>query len=396
MKKISIAFIASLCFSTVAFAQFPKLPKIDIPKVPKTTATPQSGGGSGSENSAMNQTNNPDLVAPKLPPTAVIKPSLIVRADQDKGYWKLPDAPNYWSWMPEVQFMMTGPVEDASFLTYEFFTPDGKPWFSEDTAPFSIPDGGSRGFESKGVPSWKYKHSSIATGKFTFKVTLKNNLQGTSKELYKGMYVVGKKFAGTPHPDFKNQNAFYVDQDWRLPIGMVSYDWKQDTKAPPLGVNMWFHGDMNAGDLSAYLFYNGKQISSTKTSNQGADTSVGYVIHEGDDNNELQWQNWRFTFYNIRLSNGGGSYPDAFSLSKNPGDYEIKILFDGELVRAAKFSVGPGGSVVDNGVAAGNGFGALGTVIPVTITPGKEKLTNLSNWKADAFYGNPLTGFTAQ
>jgi hypothetical protein len=328
------------------------------------------------------------------PPVTVLKPTLSIRAARDLGYWKMPEAKNYWSWMPQVAFTMTGPVEDASFLTFEFTTPDGKPWYSWDTAPFSIAMGATRGFESQAVANWWDKRSTVLTGTFGFKVTLKNNLNGTSKELYKGAFKANKKFAGTPHPDFKNQWAYYVEQDWALPIGYVNLDWAQDVNSPSLYSAMWFRGEFDSLNLNAFLFYNGKQISSTKTGGNGTASSIKAIIHNGA--HELRWDMWKFSFFNVRSADAAGSFPDAFLLNKNPGNYEIKVLLDGELVRTAAFAVGADGKIVDNGVAANNGFAGFGTVIPVRVIPAKEKISMPGAWKTDAFYGNPLTGFSAQ
>jgi hypothetical protein len=332
-----------------------------------------------------------------LPPTAVIRPTISIRAARDLDYWKLPDAKNYWSWMPQVSFTMTGPVPDASFVTFEFFTPDGKPWYSWDTGPFSVAAGGQYSMQSEAVAKWWDKRSTILTGVFPFKITLKNNMNGTSKELYKGTFKVDKKFAGTPHPDFKNQWAYYVDQDWALPIGYLGLDSSQDKNAPFLNASMWFKGEYSNENLNAYLFYNGKQISSTKLGGQGSAGDTLPIIHDGDDDaHQLRWELWRFSFVNARAYADPSAYPNAMILSKNPGNYEIKVLMDGELVRTAAFTIGADGQFVNNGVANKNGFGALGLVMPVKITPTKEKIGNLTNWKTDAYYGNPLVGFIAQ
>jgi hypothetical protein len=155
-------------------------------------------------------------------------------------------------------------------------------------------------------------------------------------------------------------------------------------------------GEYSSDNLSAYLFYNGKQISSTKMGGQGSAGDARPIIHDGDDSHELRWELWRFSFVNARAFADPSAYPNALILSKNPGNYEIKVLMDGELARAAAFTIGADGMFVNNGVADKNGFGALGLVMPVRIIPTKEKIGNLTNWKTDAFYGNPLTGFTAQ
>jgi hypothetical protein len=386
MRKIFIVFTVIFSFVLAAAAQFPKLPKLEIPKVEmkKPTNSQQNSANAGSV--SVKQT---------LPSTAILKPTLTVRAVRDLNYWKLPDAKNFWSWMPKVEFLVTGPVVDASFFTFEFTMPDGKPWFSYDSEPVSVAEGQTRRVESETVPRWKDKRSIVETGVFGFKVTLKNNLNGTSKEMYRGKFKVAKKFAGTPYPDFKNQYAFYVDQDWALPIGYVALDAKADENAPILNAFMWFRGDFDNTLLAAYLYYNGKQISTTTSNEKGYGSSTKAVITEGDDQKEFYWAFWKFGFYNVRAFDSSGSNSTAHLLNKNPGNYEIKVLLNGELVRTANFTVGSDGKIVDSGVAANNGFGGTGVVIPVKIMPTKEGTLNLQSWKTEAFYGNPLTGFTA-
>jgi hypothetical protein len=324
------------------------------------------------------------MVSAQFPATTILKPTLSVRAERDLGYWKLPDAKNCWSWMPKVAFTVT-----------EFTTPDGKPWYSWDTEPISVPAGGLYNVESEAVSSWRDKRSSIATGVFGFKVTLKNNLNGTSKEMYRGTYKVNKTFAGTPHPDFKNQYSFYVDQDWSLPIGYVALNSRLGGESPLLNAGMWFRGDFDDTRMAAYLFYNGKQISSTKSSDKGDAVRGNALIAEGDDKREFFWAYWDFVFFNIRQNAGSGT-PNAFVLKDNPGNYEIKVLLDGDIVRTAAFSVGANGEIVDNGIASKNGFAGSGTVIPLKVAGTKEGTLNLQSWKTDAFYGNPLQGFTIQ
>lgn len=338
----------------------------------------------------------PSFAQTKLPSTTILKPSLTVRTVKDANYWKQPSAKNFWSWMPKVDFNVTGPIPDASYFTVEFTMPDGKAWFSWDSGPISVPEGQYRAVESVAVPSWTDKRSIIETGVFGFKVTLKNNLAGTSKEMYRGKFKVGKKFAGTPHPDFKNQNAFYVDQDWALPIGYISLEMVSEPKAPRLLASMWFRGEFDSSRLAAYLYHNGKQISSTANSNQGASSGAKSIITSGDDNDEVYWELWSFGFYNVRAYDLTGTYKSAHLLYYNHGNYEIKVLLDGELVRTTSFTVGSDGTIADNGVAAANGFGGMGIVIPIKVLPVKEKDVNLQSWKTDAFYGNPLTGFSIQ
>jgi hypothetical protein len=80
-------------------------------------------------------------------------------------------------------------------------------------------------------------------------------------------------------------------------------------------------------------------------------------------------------------------------LSGNPGEYEIKVLSKGHLARSIKFTVGPGGKF-DNGIAAANQLGRDGVIVPVQILGTLDLQWNPITWKTDAFYNNPLQGFT--
>jgi hypothetical protein len=391
MKEIFLIAALIFCFGITASAQLPKIPKLEIPKI----KTNQSVGTTQSSSNSDDNDDN-SVIRQTIPPVTILKPTLTVRAVRDLNYWKQPDAKNFWSWMPKVDFLVTGPIPDASFFTFEFTMPDGRPWFSWDTAPVSVAEGQTFWVESEAVSGWKDKRSTIETGVFGFKITLKNNLQGTAKEMYRGKFKVGKKFAGTAHPDFKNQNAFYVDQDWALPIGYLTLDMRTDQNAPVLNVLMWFRGEFDRSRVQAFLYHNGKQISNTTSNDKGFAAGTKSVITEGDDKREFYWALWNFAFYNTRVYDLSGSNSTAHLLSKNPGNYEVKVLLDGELARTASFTVGSDGKIVDSGIASNNGFSGLGIVIPVKIMPSKEGTLNLQSWKTEAFYGNPLTGFTAQ
>lgn len=333
-----------------------------------------------------------DILQQNFAPSSILKPTLKVRAARDLNYWKQPALKNFWSWMPQLQFSAAGPIDDASYFTYEFFTPDGKLWYSLDSAPFSIEVGRIQTFESEAVKSWTDKRSTIATGIFSFKITLKNSLQGTAKTLYQGKFKVNKEFAGTPHPDFKNQYVFYVEQDWALPFAFINLNSRIDADAPVLQVAMWFRGDVNSS-LQGFLFYNGKQVSNTEGGGIG---QAQYIISEGDDKNKFRWEQATLSFINVRYFDNKGGYDNRHILKNKPGNYEVKVLLDGELVRTAAFTIGTDGKIVDNGVAKSNSLSGFGVVVPAKVSPVKEGSLDLLSYKTDAFYGNPLTGFSVQ
>jgi len=84
-----------------------------------------------------------------------------------------------------------------------------------------------------------------------------------------------------------------------------------------------------------------------------------------------------------------------YLFSENPGEYEIKMLYKGHLVRSMKFAVDAEGKLVDNGIATSNKLGNNRVIVPVQVLGDSDGQWDKLAWKTDAFYGNPLTGFTA-
>ena len=73
----------------------------------------------------------------------------------------------------------------------------------------------------------------------------------------------------------------------------------------------------------------------------------------------------------------------------------MKVLRDGELARSAKFTVGPDGRLVDNGITQQNSLGGVAMILPVKVIGAGDGQRDPNAWKTGAFYGNPLTSFTA-
>ena len=80
-------------------------------------------------------------------------------------------------------------------------------------------------------------------------------------------------------------------------------------------------------------------------------------------------------------------------MSKNPGEYEVKVLIAHKLARSIKFTVNSDGSF-DNGIATTNKLGTKRAIVPVQVI-GNQSQWDQQAWKTGAFYGNLLTGFTA-
>ncbi len=401
MKRCFLLNICILAFCFVASSQIKiTIPKIGQPKPtpsptsppvnnPTTSATPkmpnktgQMQGSSGDFPARLMATDTPVFQ----------KSTLDVRVDMENRYWKLPNESNYTSWIPQVKFNVFYKGNVVLRYKAEYFTPDGKPWFSEpieqlssnlDNQTVQIGSGrGSNRFD---------KISTITIGTYGVKIT---NMRDDSV-VFEGKFKVNKYKYGPQIPMFKNQAAFYVEQDWNLPIGSVWLNYKSNLDSALPTVSMWIKGDIRAGDLEARLFHNGLQIMTTDDMGEVNTTQDRHpnII----ENKELAyWKEWSFGWYKFMAVSPKAkqNYPKASLLSDMPGEYTVKVYFKGEQIRETKFSVA-NGNFADNGIGKQNNFAENKIFIPVKVMGTLDKW-NTTQWKTDAFYGNPLSGFSLQ
>jgi hypothetical protein len=398
MKKLTFFFFIFLFYSLSVYAQFPQFPKIGQPKptpTPKVSTNPNNN--STNNNSNSNNNSSTDLQQkPMANETPVfLKTTLDVRCDMENRYWKLPNESNYTSWIPQVKFKVFYKSNVQLRYLAEYFTPDGKSWFSEtlnqsssnfdyQTVEISSSRGGSDRFVNK---------STIAVGTYGVKIT---NTRDNSV-VFEGKFKVGKYKYGPNIPMFKNQYSFYVEQDWNLPIGYVWLDWATTGTASALPkVSVWIKDDIRAGDLEARLFYNGQELATTDDMGEVRDTDYRYPnVYE--DKALAYWKLWDFAWYKFRYLSSlqaRKNFPIAKFLNDMDGEYTVKILYKAQQIREVKFSVS-GGNLVDNGIAKQNNFTENKIIVPVKIMNTTEKW-NANAWKTDAFYANPLTGFSLQ
>jgi hypothetical protein len=126
--------------------------------------------------------------------------------------------------------------------------------------------------------------------------------------------------------------------------------------------------------------------------------------HYVDDSlpEKAKWSRVVCSFPNIKAWNKTGeainTMPgqkgELFMLKDNPGDYEVKVLRSGKLARSIKFTVDDAGKF-DYGISISNKLGSNRAIVPVKIIGDQDGKWNQDAWKTDAYYGNPLTGFTA-
>ena len=88
--------------------------------------------------------------------------------------------------------------------------------------------------------------------------------------------------------------------------------------------------------MAGYLYYQGKQIASTKSAGSA---QAALVIETGTTKPDLTWSRCTFHFARVAKALSGSSannYDSMFFLDKHPGDYEMKVLREGKLARSVE------------------------------------------------------------
>jgi hypothetical protein len=307
---------------------------------------------------------------------------------------------DHWSWLPRMQFRVNGPIASGSQLYVEFSTPTG-PWVKFDCPTNDTQKGYWWKTECGGRDIGEDKAFTY-TGPLNFTIKMRNELAGSDSTLFTGKMKVAKARTNEVGPKAVNKWVYWVDHDWNLPIGYVYltasdiFGWKM----PDFHVAFWIRGE--PGRFEPHLFYQGKEVGKVFMDNmEVGKASCGAVIenntsHYVEDSvpQKAKWARIECDFFNIKGTNTTGERDDIFTLAKNPGEYEFKLLWNNKLARSIKFTVQPGGKF-DNGIAAANQLGSDIVIVPVQIIGDQDGPWNKTAWKTDAFYGNPLTGFTA-
>ena len=259
-----------------------------------------------------------------------------------------------WAWTPRIMFRVNGPISAGSQLSVEFTLPGNRPWVKFDCETGEAP-GPTFWWQTECGNNLPDEQAVTDTGIVEFRVKLRNELAGTNATLFSGKMKVEKFHFGLDLPKFKNNFEYYVNQDWNLPIGYVFLEGEKDAHSskidwtfPQLIVAMWFRGSVETTNhTDAYLFYQGKEIGSTKTTEQGKVTDEVYDL--ASESSAYEWRRRKFWFNTVR---GWDRQPEghitAHLLNKNPGEYEVKVLQNGHLARVAKFTVGPDGKLADD------------------------------------------------
>ena len=312
-----------------------------------------------------------------------------------------------WSWVPRVEYRVNGPIASGSQLYVEYTVPGG-PAVKFDCATEETQKG--RWWKTScggrdGIPEEK---SSTYTGPFSFAIKMRNELSGTDSTLFNGKAKVGKHRSNEHGPKAVNKFVFFVDHDWNLPIGYVWYtpDSVYGWDYPQFNVAFWVRGD--AYKFDPHLFYKGQEVGrifmdgmqvGKASCDAPVENNTTHYVNDGVPQ-KAKWARIECSFPVVKRwdkTNDGQGQPNTkemFKMASNPGEYEFKLLWNNKLARSIKFTVGPDGKL-DNGIAAANKLGSDRVIVPVQIIGDQDGLWDKTAWKADAFYGNPLAGFTA-
>lgn len=401
MRKTLIVALVLLTFAVLnlnaASAQLPGKIKIPKPKPkpqPTPTETTQPAPAAETQPAAQSQPNTSSTSAPAaaapaagqdLP--AIAREWLLVRPVTISPYKGNYDVSG---WLPRISFHPN--IDRPSGANYyaEFMQPGGAPWVKLDCS------WEGEEYECK-APDESDQKSITAVGVFPFAIKMKNALTGTDQTLFTGKVKVEKGLRNDAGVGKPNLVSYFANYDWALPIGYVFDEGDHPSVA-------FMVRGTNSSGLQLHAFYKGQEVGSADrgpftcgdTEQNPAPTNyTASSMPQGGT-----WERVACSLWGLRWDEDTPGYQN---LSKNPGEYEIKVLWKNEQVRTMKFTVGLDGKVVDNGIARANGIVGLDRrngrntsrrVIPVTILGTQDGKWDRTAWKTDAFFGNPLKGFT--
>ena len=312
------------------------------------------------------------------------------------------------SWVPKLKLRVNGPIASGSQIYAEFNVPGGTTWKFDCATQVTEKGRSWQPDECGGRDALGEDKGITYTGPLNFTIKMRNELMGGDQTLFTGKFKVAKVHSNETGPDYVNHFVYYVDQDANLPIGYVFYqpDDVRGMKYPSFSFAFWTRGEMNA-PYDPHLFHNSKEVGVTMyEGEQVGKPSCGVTevednpTHITEPHGQFIWTRWRCDFPSIHGWNKTGEKIDSmfgplYLMSENPGDYEIKILYKGHLVRSIKFAVDSDGKIVDNGIGSANKVGNDRVIVPVQVLGDSDGQWDKNAWKTDAFYGNPLSGFTA-
>ncbi len=290
-----------------------------------------------------------------------------------------------WTWTPQMRFKVSGPIASSNVITVEYTYPNGRPFAKVECENVSAT--GETEFLTINDCGYRLEDNVATnqTGVFGFSIKLSDSLAGTNKVLFGGKFTVGKQLYNPDKlPAKTKQFYYYVDQDWRLPVGYVG-TWFGDT-SNDVYAEVWIKKNIvDQSKINGYLYFNGKQVS---------EASAGIPLQATPPETPAwEYHQLQLKFRAITEKPPSDGWDGWWKTYENPGNYEIKVLRDGKLIRSLKFVIGADGKPTHNDAAKNIGL-KLGSLVPVNVIDG-DGTWRKDAWKTEALFGNPLTGFAA-
>jgi hypothetical protein len=240
-----------------------------------------------------------------------------------------------WRWTPLVNFEVWGKYQRYDKFTVQITAPNGSELFKmtckhtgDSLDEYATIDGCTNDADT----------DTNLTGVFGFKIIQTDN----NATLYSGKFTVGKHlYNPAKNPAFNKNFYYYIDYDWRLPMVYVG-KWDEPNNPTQLFCWMWIKGDFNGQDPKAHLFYQGKKIAEAS---YGEDQS-----YSAEENPARNFSKMRFRFEAMIKPTEQSGRGMWWKLYENPGEYEIKLMRNGEITRSVKFNI-------DKGLPVQNGVG---------------------------------------
>ena len=143
------------------------------------------------------------------------------------------------------------------------------------------------------------------------------------------------------------------------------------------------------------MFYQGDEVGKASCESD-IETEVTQRVEESVPQ-KAKWSRVKCDFPSVRAWDKTARNPACSARStrwtRTPGDYELKVLWKNHLARSLKFKVGADGKYVST-IASANKLGSDRFIFPVQIIGDQDGKWNKTAYKTDAYYGNPLTGFS--
>jgi hypothetical protein len=383
-----------------ATAQLPgglKIPKVSKPK-PTPTPTAQPAPPGETQPAAQPRPSVPAVSgAPAQPQAAagqgaqggiaVLKNLVRVNARTVTSYKG--DGSTY-SWTPDIRFDTNGNIPSGAQYHATVSLPNGTPWVEMDCKWVG---GSQSNYYHCGGPNVPEEKGTTAAGVFPFAIKMRNELQGTDQTLFTGKVKIEKAPGDDGTPAERARKSFYYPaHDWAMPVGYVFYGPEENY----LYTSFWVRGSTN--NIQPHVFYKGKALDYAGTDkascNDRAEVGDAYIRSVKP---APVWRLVECKLYTVIAREKGNNDDTRHRVISNPGEYEIKVLWNDELARSIKFTVGPDGQLA-GGVPLlyriqGDGERLSGVIVPVQIIGAQDGPWDKNAWKTDAFYGNPPQGF---